>query len=147
MLVHGLLLNRRSEKTATGGGGDFSVLHCAGVIANGVNAFYVRVLPFINDDVTFSLVFTPAATRLILSIGVRFATNSPDQAINGFTAAIFQFQSQTAVGVFHYRFRHGGGMRLRALAFITSTSVSLIIGSKRSGACLRTNRCVFAPAR
>ncbi|MNJ01948.1 hypothetical protein D3C73_1617350 [compost metagenome] len=37
--------------------------------------------------------------------------------------------------------------RLGPSVFITSTRVSTIIGSKlRSGACLRTNRCVSAPS-
>lgn len=144
MLFRFVVKQAFGETTACGHG-DRRQLNGAGIIAHRVDARHVGVLEFINDDVPFIVGFN-ARCRQIEVVGRRFAANRPDQAVNGLAAAIFQLQRQAAVGILHHRFRDRIGMQLRPSAFITSTRVSTISGSKlRSGACLRTNRWVSAP--
>ena len=87
--------------------------YCTRVIAHRVNTFNVGVLIFIDDDIAFFVSFNASGFQVDVVIG-RLATNRPNQAIHRFTATIFQLQRQATIGIFHYRFRDGVGVQLRA---------------------------------
>lgn len=67
MLIR-LVIKQAFRETATRCNCYRCQFYCTRVIADRVNTFNVGVLIFIDDDIAFSLVFTPAASRLMLSL-------------------------------------------------------------------------------
>ena len=100
-----LVVKQAFGQTTACGHGDRRQLDGAGIIAHRVDARHVGVLELINDDVAFIVGFN-ARCRQVEVIGRRFAANRPNQAIYGLAAAIFQRQSQAAVGILDYRLRN-----------------------------------------
>ena len=111
MLVR-LVVEQTLGQTTARSNGNRRQLNGTGVIANGINPRYAGVLEFINDDVAFFVGFH-ASNGQVKVIGGWFTTDRPNQAIHRFATAIFQLQSQTAVGVFNDRLRNRMSMQGR----------------------------------
>ncbi|QUJ08571.1 hypothetical protein KCP77_03235 [Salmonella enterica subsp. enterica] len=98
MLVRLVVVNRRSERWYDRRRRRLAANSTAPVLSPPMQNAYVRVLTFINDDVTFSLVFTPA--RHIVWSTCSHSMARDQATIIWFHWYIFQFQSQTAEVLF-----------------------------------------------
>ena len=114
MLIR-LVIKQAFRETATRGNCYRCQFHCPRVIAHRVDTFNVGILIFIDDDIPFFVSFNASGFQVDVVIG-RLATNRPNQAIHRFTAAIFQLQRQATISIFHYCFRDGVGVQLRAFS-------------------------------